>query len=230
MSEAAPPREGVWIVVPAYHEAAAIGGVVSDLGAARFAVVVVDDGSTDGTADAARAAGAVVLRHVLNRGQGAALQTGIDFALRRGARRVVTFDADGQHSAGDIPALLAALDGGADVALGSRFLGQHVGATRGRALFLRAAVVVSNLLAGARFTDAHCGLRAFTAEAAPRLRITQDRMAHASELVRKIARSGLHVAEVPATIRYTEYSRKKGQSAMGALRILFDYFFRRVGP
>jgi glycosyltransferase involved in cell wall biosynthesis len=188
--------------------------------------VVVDDGSPDDTAAAARMPGATVLRHAINLGQGAALQTGIDLALRRGAKHIVTFDADGQHSVEDIPELIAALATN-DIALGSRFLGKSViGVTRRRRALLRTATLISNQLSGMKLTDAHCGLRAFRVTAAPALRITQDRMAHASELLRKIQTGGLRVAEVPVTVKYTAHSMQKGQTGFQALRILFDYFFR----
>jgi glycosyltransferase involved in cell wall biosynthesis len=215
----------VWVVIAAFNEAAVIRGVVGEVVAAGWPVVVVDDGSRDATAAAARMAGVVVLRHAINLGQGAALQTGIDYALRRGAARIVTFDADGQHRVEDIPVVLEAL-GDADIALGSRFLGSVEGASAGRRALLRTATAVSNGMSGLRLTDAHCGLRAFRASAAPRLRITQDRMAHASELLRKIKTSALRVAEVPVTIRYTDYSMRKGQRGFAAVRILFDYIFR----
>jgi glycosyltransferase involved in cell wall biosynthesis len=221
----------IWVVVPAYREGAAIGAVVAELVAAGWDVVVVDDGSPDDTAAVAHAAGARVVRHAVNLGQGAALQTGIDFALARGAGCIVTFDADGQHGVEDVPALIAAVDAGADIALGSRFLapGGAAGAGIGRRLLLRAAVRASNLLAGGTFTDAHCGLRAFSAAAAPALRIAQDRMAHASELLRNVCRHGLRFVEVPVVVRYTAYSRRKGQRGLDALRIVFDHFFHAGG-
>lgn len=215
-----------WVVIAAYNEGKVIRGVVEELVIAGWPVVVTDDGSRDNTFDEARAGGAIVLRHVINRGQGAALQTGIDFALRRGADYIVTFDADGQHNAADIPSLIAALDD-ADIALGSRFLGKDVeGATAKRIAMLRSATAVSNGLSGLKLTDAHCGMRALRAAAAPSLRIRQDRMAHASEILRKIKTSGLRVVEVPVTVRYTAHSMAKGQTGMQAVRILFDYFFR----
>jgi len=167
-----------------------------------------------------------VLRHVINLGQGAALQTGIEFAVRRRAAVIVTFDADGQHCVEDIPTLLAALTAH-DIVLGSRFLGKEIqGATKRRKALLKTATAMSNRMSGLTLTDAHCGLRAFRASAAPKLRITQDRMAHASQLLRKIKSSGLRVTEVPVTVRYTEHSMRKGQSGFQAIRILFDYFFR----
>ena len=220
-------RRDIWVVIAAFNEANVIRDVVTEVAAAGWSVVVVDDGSRDDTAAQARVFGANVLRHAINVGQGAALQTGIDYAIRHGARAIVTFDADGQHTASDIPSLIDALDAGADIVLGSRFLGADViGASRRRKAMLRTAVVMSNRMSGLKLTDAHCGLRAFRADVAPKLRITQDRMAHASELLHKIKVSRLHVVEVPVTVRYTEHSRAKGQTGLHAVRILFDYFFR----
>jgi polyprenyl-phospho-N-acetylgalactosaminyl synthase len=219
-------RGETYVVIAAYNEARVIRGVVSEVVAAGWPVVVVDDGSHDETAVAASVPGATVLRHAVNLGQGAALQTGIEYALRRSARHIVTFDADGQHSVEDIPELVAAL-ATHDVALGSRFLGKDpVGVTRRRRALLRTATSISNRMSGMQLTDAHCGLRAFRATAAPLLEITQDRMAHASELLRKIQTSGLRIKEVPVTVKYTEHSMEKGQSGFQAIRILFDYFVR----
>ena len=219
-------RAETYVVIAAYNEARVIRSVVGEVAAEGWPVIVVDDGSRDDTASAAQLPGATVLRHAINLGQGAALQTGIDFALRRGARHIVTFDADGQHSVEDLPELVAAL-ATHDIALGSRFLGKDaVGVGKRRKALLRTATLVSNKLSGLQLSDAHCGLRAFRATAAPSLRITQDRMAHASELLRKIQTSKLRVTEVPVTVKYTDHSRQKGQTAFQAIRILFDYFFR----
>jgi glycosyltransferase involved in cell wall biosynthesis len=218
-----------WVVIAAYNEGKVIREVVGEVVRAGWKVVVVDDGSRDNTAEAASIPGSIVLRHVINLGQGAALQTGIDFAVRRGAKYVVTYDADGQHNCADIPSLLEAVQAGADIALGSRFLGREIeGATSGRKALLKTATVVSNSLSGLKLTDAHCGFRAIRTSVTPKLRITQDRMAHASELLRKIKTSGVKVVEVPTTVRYTAHSMAKGQGGMQAIRILFDYFFRKA--
>lgn len=220
-----PDRSGTWVVIAAFNEGKVIRDVVSSIVREGWSLVVVDDGSRDNTASAARMPGAIVVRHPINRGQGAALQTGIDYAVHRGATQIVTFDADGQHDPADIPALIAALEH-ADIALGSRFLGRVEGASQARMAMLRTATKVSNGLSGMKLTDSHCGLRAFRASAVPKLRIFQDRMAHASEMLRNIRTSGLRVVEVPVTIRYTEHSMSKGQGGIQAVRILFDYFFR----
>jgi len=189
-------------------------------------VVVVDDGSQDDTSGIARRAGATVLRHSINLGQGAALQTGIDFALERGATHVCTFDADGQHDAGTIDAMFVALeDSGADVALGSRFLGDTVNMPPLRRFALRAAVLYTRWQTRSEFSDAHNGLRLFTAYAARTCRMTQPGMAHASEILSAIARRKLRYVEVPTTITYSEYSLAKGQSLTNSVKILFDLLY-----
>jgi glycosyltransferase involved in cell wall biosynthesis len=189
---------------------------------------VVDDGSADGTADRASAA-AIVVRHPVNLGQGAALQTGIDFALQQGAEVIVTFDADGQHRAADIERLVAALrEARADFALGSRFLGQAIAISPARRLLLRAATLFTQLTTGLRLTDTHNGLRAMTRLGAQRIRLRQNRMAHASEILAQIAASGLPYVEVPVRIEYTAYSLAKGQRLGDALAILLDLFARRL--
>ncbi|MEO8382471.1 MAG: glycosyltransferase family 2 protein [Acidobacteriota bacterium] len=219
---------GAWVVVPAYNESEVLGGVVRGLVERGHRVVVVDDGSTDGTAASALASGARVLRHALNRGQGAALQTGIAYALARGAEQVVTFDSDGQHVPEDVEALLAPLQAGrADVVLGSRFIGRSEGVPPIRRMVLAAAVVFTRLASGARVTDTHNGLRAFSRTAAEKIDIRLDRMAHASEILDQIVRHGLRFEEVPVHVRYTAYSRRKGQSSLAALRILADYVVGR---
>jgi glycosyltransferase involved in cell wall biosynthesis len=219
----------VVVVLPAHNEGAVIARVVADLRSRYPEVVVVDDGSADGTAALALGAGAVVARHLLNRGQGAALQTGIALALARGADCIVTFDADGQHRVEDVEALLAPIRSGtAEIVLGTRFRGGETEVPQVRRLLLRAATLFTRMVSRAEVTDAHNGLRAFSRRAASGIEITLDRMAHASELIDQIRRSGLVYVEVPVTVRYTDYSRSKGQSGAGALRILVDYVLGRL--
>ncbi len=219
----------LWIVIPAYNEEAKIGEVVGELKQSYPNVVVVDDGSADATGARALSAGAAVLRHPLNRGQGAALQTGLRYALLRGARYLVTFDADGQHPVDALPRLLGPiLSGEAEIALGSRFLRDAGEVPPSRRLLLGGAVLFTRLFSGVRLTDAHNGLRAFSRRAASGIDIQLDRMAHASELIDQIRSSGLAFTEVPVAIRYTEYSKAKGQSASAAIRIVLDYLLGRV--
>ncbi len=219
-----------YVVVAAYNESTCIQQVVERICASYRHVVVVDDGSADETANAARRGGAHVLRHVINRGQGAALQTGIDYALTRGARFLVTFDADDQHRVEDIAEMLRPICAGrCEITLGSRFLGQTVNMPMSKRWALRVAVLFTRLVNGVRLTDAHNGLRAFSRLAGERIRITEDRMAHASELIDQISRSGLPYMEVPVQIRYTPYSLAKGQSVRNGFRILLHYLIGKVG-
>jgi glycosyltransferase involved in cell wall biosynthesis len=213
----------VTAVVAAFNEARALGPVVEGLRPYVAEIVVVDDGSADDTAAVARRAGAVVIRHPINRGQGAALQSGIALALARGADVVVTFDADGQHVAADVPRIVdPVVRGKADVALGSRFLDGRSNVPPMRRLVLKSAVLFTRLTTGLDLSDAHNGLRALSRKAAETIRIRQDRMAHASEILAEIGRHRLRFVEVPVTVLYTDYSRAKGQSALGAFRILLD--------
>jgi glycosyltransferase involved in cell wall biosynthesis len=222
-------RNATWIIVPAFREGKRVGDVVRALRGLYPHVVVVDDGSDDDTSRRASEAGAVLVRHAVNRGQGAALQTGIEYALAAAAQYIVTFDSDGQHDVADVVGLLRPIvSGEADVALGSRFLASTAEVPRTRRAVLRGAVVFTRLTSGARVTDAHNGLRAFSRRAAMHIRITLDRMAHASEILDQIVGGGLRFVEVPVRIRYTAYSMEKGQRSTAALRIAVDYLFGRV--
>ena len=219
----------VWIIMPAYHEAARIGATLQTLLPHYPNVVVIDDGSRDATRQVAHEAGAWVLRHEVNSGQGAALQTGLEFALRQGADYLVTFDADGQHDPADIAKLLAPLERGeADVALGSRFLGQTVNMPFTRKLILKAGVIFTRLVSNIKVTDAHNGLRAFTRQAASRIQLLQDRMAHASEILDQIRQEQLRYVEVPVTIRYTAETLAKGQGSMQAVKIAGELLLGRM--
>jgi glycosyltransferase involved in cell wall biosynthesis len=224
-----PAASDVWVILAAYREAKVIADVVADVMPTGHGVVVVDDGSPDETAERAAQAGATVIRHPINLGQGAALQTGLDFALAQGADVIVTFDADGQHRAADIAGLIDALVRyGADFALGSRFLGSAVNLPAQRRALLKAAVWFTRATTGLSITDSHNGLRAMTRHGASRIHLRQNRMAHASEILHQIAVSGLKYVETPVTIHYSAYSLAKGQTLFDALLIILDLFARRL--
>jgi glycosyltransferase involved in cell wall biosynthesis len=213
----------VCVIIPAYNEAKMIGKVVEEVRCLFPNVVVIDDCSTDQTMRNAKDAGAHVLQHPINLGQGAALQTGFDYAMAAGASHIVTFDADGQHHTEDVPRMLEALaESGADLALGSRFLGTTVGMTQGRRRLLQAATLFTKLTTGLSLSDCHNGLRVLTAKAVRTLNLRQNRMAHASEILGGIRRHRLSFIEVPVTISYTEYSRQKGQTFSDAFVICRD--------
>jgi polyprenyl-phospho-N-acetylgalactosaminyl synthase len=224
-----PSKASIWVVIAAYNEAPVISSVIRELAQRAYQVIVVDDGSKDRTGDLAAAAGARILTHPVNLGQGAALQTGMKFALQQGASFLVTFDADGQHRAADVPRLVDALEkNNADFALGSRFLGSSVGMPMSRRLLLKAATWFTRLTTGLSVTDTHNGLRAMTRWGASHIALRQNRMAHASELLDQISASGLRYVEVPVTIEYSRYSVAKGQTLADSFGILLDLSVQKL--
>jgi glycosyltransferase involved in cell wall biosynthesis len=222
---------GTTVVVPAFNEEARVASVVADLRRHFDTVVVVDDGSADATADLARAAGARVVRHPGNLGQGAALQTGFAFALTDPAmQHVVTFDSDGQHRVEDAVALLAvARETGVDVVLGSRFLTPETAAVpRARKAVLRAGIAFTRVTTRLPVTDTHNGLRVLNRRAVEAIDLTLSDMAHASQLLGLIARRGLTWTEAPVVIDYADETRRRGQSNVNALNIVFDLALERL--
>ncbi len=221
--------ETLWIVIPAFNEGSVIGTVVASVRARYPYVVVVDDCSRDDTGAAAVGAGAVVLRHPVNLGQGAALATGMRYVLSRGAEFLVTFDADGQHRTEDITVLVERQrETGSDVVLGSRFLGATPGMPPVRRFALKLVVQCMRLTGKSAKSDVHNGLRLFTRRAAQQIQIRQNRMAHASEIITQIETLGLSTCEAPVTIMYTKYSLSKGQRLSNGLSIIWDTVAARM--
>ena len=209
------------VIIPAYNEAKKIFNVVCGLIDSGYEVLVVDDGSRDNTASEAERAGAKVLRHIINRGYGAALATGNDYAVKNNYDMAVHFDADGQHDVEDIKKLLQPIiDGQADVVLGSRFKSDpnttnYIRMTRIpfiRKLLLKAAVLFTWLVSGVKLTDAHNGLRALSRQALVKIDCRQDGMSYASEIIDQIGEHKLRYQEVGVTIKYTDYSLAKGEN------------------
>jgi len=215
-------------VIPLYSEAPVIRAVVNDARKVFPQVVCVDDGSSDGSAAEAAAAGAVVVKHPINLGQGASLRTGLDWALTDPeAEYFVTFDADGQHQVSDAVAMVRMLsEQPLDVVVGSRFLDDRTKVSLLKKAVLKTAVAFERRSTGVRLTDAHNGLRAFNRKAASSIAITQNRMAHASEIVSEISRNNLRWAESPVHVVYTDYSKAKGQSVWNSVNILSDLFVK----
>ncbi|MCJ0870057.1 glycosyltransferase family 2 protein [Streptomyces sp. AP-93] len=223
--------DDVWLVIPAYNEGRVVADVVEAARKTFPNIVVVDDGSTDDSAEHVAATGAHLVRHPVNLGQGAALQTGLTYALSQpGALYFATFDADGQHQTKDVETMVAVLRAGdADVVLGSRFIERNGQVPWIKQVVLRTAAAVSPTARKLGLTDAHNGLRVLGRAAAERLNITMNGMAHASELVGFLAGSDLRVTEIPVDILYTDYSRAKGQSLINGVNIVFDISLRERG-
>lgn len=213
-----------WIVIPLFNEQSVIGNVVNELKSKFQNIVCIDDGSSDDSAEVAQAAGATVLRHPINLGQGAALQTGIEFARNHeSCDFIITFDADGQHQMSDALKMLElARDKGLGIVFGSRFLDDRTKPGIAKKIVLKLAVWVSNLMSPIKLTDAHNGLRVISRQAALQLDLQQDRMAHASEIVVQLGKTGLPWAEHPVEVLYTDYSKSKGQPIINAVNILVE--------
>ena len=222
---------GVWIIVPAFGEATVIGDVIAGLRSVFDAVVCVDDGSTDDTAAIAHRAGAYVVRHPVNLGQGAAIQTGVEFARRQpGARLFATFDADGQHRVTDLVRMIERLDStDLDVVIGTRFAAPEAAAAVPpfKRLVLRVAVWLSPRIRRLHLTDAHNGLRVFNRRVADRLDLTMNGMSHAGEFIALIAENRWRVGEEPVEVLYTDYSKSKGQPLLNGVNIVFDGMLRK---
>ncbi|MGJ0203203.1 glycosyltransferase family 2 protein [Leucobacter sp. gxy201] len=217
----------VWVVIPLYNEATVIAEVIAGLLPVFPNVVCIDDGSRDGSGAVARAAGARVVSHPINLGQGAALQTGFEYAVEHDARFVVTFDADGQHRVVDAEAMVArARAEDLSIVFGSRFLDDRTKPGLLKRIVLKTAVVATNWTTKTKLTDAHNGLRVIREDALRQVKLRQDRMAHGTEIVMQLGRTGLPYAEQPVEVLYTDYSRSKGQSLLNSINILIELVIR----
>lgn len=219
-----------YVIIPVYNEESVIADVVKVVAESFGNIVCVNDGSRDHSSEKILTTSALLVNHPINLGQGAAIQTGIEYALKDpNAQYFVTFDADGQHDLEDVKKMLDYIrKEGVDVVLGSRFLGGSQNMTRLKKAVLKAAVKFSNFTTGLSLTDAHNGLRVFNRKVAENLDITMPDMAHASEIIHRIAEHEFKYKELPVTITYTDYSKAKGQSIMNAVNITFDVLLQKV--
>jgi len=215
-------------IVPAYNEANSIGSVVQSLFDHVHEVLVVDDGSTDNTAEIAREAGATVLSHKINRGQGAALETGHEYARRVGAMHVLHFDADGQLSVEDImPALNVLKEKNAQVLFGTRY-GDKVSNVPWTKRYIIGPIsrFVDRLFGAAHLSDAHNGFRILHRDALEKVQITQSGMAHASEIPRLVKQHNLSYIEVPVSVTYHEYGQGMGSGMRTVRDLVFGFFVK----
>ena len=219
----------IYIIVPCYNEGTQLRTTVSELLERGYGVVVVDDGSRTSAWEMLSDLPIHFLRHSINLGQGAALQTGMEYCRRLHASAVVHFDADGQHSPDDIAHFLEALKD-CDIVLGSRFLQKsdisQIPATR--RFLLRCARLVNFIFTGLWLTDAHNGLRALNANALEKINLKENRMAHATEILMQIKTAKLRWKECPCTVRYTEYSQNKGQKWYNSIDILLELILGKL--
>ena len=214
-----------WLIVPCYNEGTVIFDVLTSARETFPNIVGVNDGSADDSAAQIRAAGAHLVDHPVNLGQGAAIQTGVEYARAQpGAKYFVTFDADGQHQVKDVMRMIERLrTEPLDIIVGTRFAGQE----NSQVPWIKRAVLKTVVMLSPRtkklgLTDAHNGLRAFNRRVAEEMNIRMNGMSHASEIVSMIDKHGWRVDEEPVDILYTEYSMSKGQSLINGVNILAD--------
>ena len=217
------------IIIPVYNEAKVVGSVIKSVLKDFKYVVCVNDGSKDQSSLEILKTDAYLVEHPINMGQGAALQTGIEFARQLPVDYFVTFDADGQHRIQDVKAMLTEIKKTKhDIILGSRFLGTTVGMKQSKRVILKMAIKFSNMTSGVKLTDTHNGLRVFNRHVAETMQITMPDMTHASEILDIINTRHYTYSEIPVTIEYSDYSRAKGQSLINAVNIAFDTLLRKI--
>jgi glycosyltransferase involved in cell wall biosynthesis len=214
----------VFVVVPACNEQETLYQTAVSLLQMNFRVVIVDDGSAVSQHQYINTLPVFFIRHRLNLGQGAALQTGTEFALEKGADYIIHFDADGQHSSRDLPQMLRLLsETEADIVMGSRFLSNQIqNVPWFRKFILKTAIVFNYCFTGIMLSDAHNGLRVFNKKAAMQLKFTENRMSHATELLFQIKKYNWRWKEAPVSVLYNKHTLKKGQSSFNSIRIMFD--------
>jgi len=221
------------IVVPAFNEEKNIGKAIDSLKQEGYHnIIVVDDGSKDRTFQIAKEKQVHALRHIVNRGQGAALQTGMSYALLNGAEIIVHFDSDCQHKAEEIQEMiLPIIRNEVEATLGSRFLSKQKIPLK-RKIMLKGAILIIRTFYGIKLSDAHNGFRAFSRDAAEKIKITMDKMEHASEIVEEIKRKKIKYKEIPVNIVYTKESLKQGRKGQGqfdSLKIVSKMFMKKLG-
>ena len=215
-------------IIPAFNEEKTIGEVVSKSKKYADEIIVIDDGSRDKTSKIAKESGARVYRHLINRGLGGALSTGIKVALLSGADIILTLDADGQHDTEEIPQIIKPIiDGEADFVIGSRFL-----TPQPMPLFRRLGIpffnIVAFILFGIRGTDTLCGMRAFNKKMAQVLEIQSNGMEAVLEMLKKAQINKFIVKEVPIKAIYTQYSLSKGLRFLPGIKFLMKLFTSKI--
>ncbi len=227
-------ENNIFIIIPAYNEKHRIINTLNDLLKYNYQIIVVDDASSDKTYQ--KVADFIdqhnlkhkitLLKHKINRGQGASLQTGTDLALKKDVKIIVHFDADGQFLSSEIQdCLQPLLNSQADIVLGSRFLQKNSSMPWLKKYLIHpVSKIINYFFTGLKLTDAHCGFRAMTRQAAQKIQITQDRMSHNTEIIAQIKKLNLKYKEVPVTVIYHEF----GQGISGGFKILKELFLGKL--
>jgi len=222
--------QDVAIIVPVYNEGQVVAEVVNEVASIFPNIICINDGSADNSAEEVGKTPAVLIDHPINLGQGAAIQTGIEYALANPKiQYFVTFDADGQHNIKDVPVMLDHLKNKQlDIVIGSRFMGIIHNISPVKKAFLVLAHIFSAFDSGINLSDPHIGLRVFNRKFAEGLNITMPDFEHASEIVHRIKEGNYAYGEMPVSVTYTDYSKAKGQPMLNAVNITFDLLLNRI--
>ena len=223
-------NHSIFIIVPGFNEGLVIRQTIETLLEKKYSVVVVDDASADNTRKVLLGLPVYYIRHLSNLGQGAAIRTGMELALKKKAAYIVTFDADGQHDVNDIEKMIGLLQQGTvDIVFGSRFLqGAATNIHSSRKIVLKTARLINYLASGILLTDANNGLRAMTREAALKMQITENRSSHNAQVQNLVKENQLKYVECPVNIFYSDYSKKKGLRNINSIRILYDLILYKI--
>ncbi len=223
-------KSSVFVIIPCYNESAVIRKTVASVSEKGYTVVVVDDCSKDNSKKELKGLPVFYLRHRVNMGQGAALQTGICFSFKKNAEYFVTFDADGQHEVNDIEGMMEEMSKeNSDIVFGSRFLpGSKTNVPVSRSFVLNAARFVNYLVSGILLSDAYNGLRILNRKAAAVLKLTENKMAHATQIQMLVSKNKLSYTEFPNSIHYNEYTMGKGLKNRDGLKILFEIILHKI--
>ncbi len=227
------PKKDMWFILAAYNEEKSVAKTIKDLQSkGYFNLVVIDDGSQDKTFEKAKKAGAIALQHRVNLGQGAALRTGTDYALKHGAKYIIHFDSDGQHRTKDISAMIMpVLKKEVDITLGSRYINKTMKTKMPfrRTLYVKGGLIFTKIMTGLKLTDTHNGFRAMNRKTAKKLEITQDDMEHASEILELIARKKIKYKEVPVIIEYNDEIMQNSMNSFGmAIKIILRTIYYKL--
>jgi polyprenyl-phospho-N-acetylgalactosaminyl synthase len=220
------------VIVPAYNEGQVIESVIGKLAEHIKTIIVIDDGSRDNTYEQLKKTNATILRHFTNVGYGGSLRTGYEYALKTKHAFIATFDADDQHNVHDLLRMHQYLSqhGDIDVVLGSRFIqnGRAVNIGTRKKLMLKMVAGASRFVHGLHITDTFTGIRMFRKQALKIIcaDLKTFGMVHGLEILSKIEGAQLRFIELPATVQYTEYSKKKGLTLFDSIEMICEFFIR----
>jgi len=215
----------VVVIVPCFNEGKIVRKILTELLVKGYSVIAIDDGSNDNTFSEMSKTAAKLLQHRINLGQGAALETGLEYVRRhvKNFDYLCTFDADGQHNVDDIEVLVNSMvQTKYNVILGNRFGQNQFEGGKVKGFLLRFSARLTKFTIGLNVADRHNGLRCLDRKSVNSIKLNIAGYGHADDFLRQIVRNDLTYGEAPVRIRYTSYSKSKGQPLYNLITILFD--------